>query len=182
MPLRPLRSLGRGACRSCCGAAPPPRTPGQLTGPLPSLPSPSLRAQVLGAISESMETTEEAEIRREEGLSTVLQILGRVRGVLLSLMSKIQKHHFSLTGRPRTGEGLAPISHQNIERRAGEGLLLWVGGASRPRRGGRQGSGEGRKAWGAGCGGCADRGSGVRALGLEVRKWGSIVGRGRVGR
>ena len=155
--------------------------PGQLTGLLPSLPSPSLWAQVLGAVSESMETTEEAEIRREEGAENRFANPGEGEGSTPSLMSKSQRYHFSLPGSHPTGEGLAPISHQDVERRAGEGLLLW-GGASRPRRGGRQGSGEGRRAWGAGCGGCADRGSGVRALGLEVGKWVSVVGRGRVGR
>ena len=79
VPLQPLRSMGRrGAGRGACGAAPNPHPP--RTGPLPSLPSLSLWAQVLGAISESMETTQETEIRREEGAEHCLANPGEVEG------------------------------------------------------------------------------------------------------
>lgn len=77
-PTSEVSGKKRGAGRGACGAAPNPHPP--RTGPLPSLPSLSLWAQVLGAISESMETTQETEIRKGEGAEHCLANPGRERG------------------------------------------------------------------------------------------------------
>lgn len=88
------RASGTWACRAAVEQLPRPLP--WLTGPLLSLPS-RHSAQELGAISEAMETTEEA--RKQEGgggLAPPCKSWGWGGGRLFrSLMSKCLKHCFS---------------------------------------------------------------------------------------